>query len=101
MLVREDAKFVGNGAGHINSGADTFLNKKNHGADTFLHKKDHGADTFLNQKNHGVHTYLEKLNHGASTFLKYQVSGRLLILFFLFIKYLILCIKHFFGLEKV
>ena len=44
--VREDAKFTGNGAGHINSGADTFLNKKNHGADTFLNQNITGLVLF-------------------------------------------------------
>jgi hypothetical protein len=62
IMVREDAKFIGNGAGDINNGADTFLNRINHGADTFLNQKITGQILF-SAKNHRAVTFVKQKNH--------------------------------------
>ena len=75
FLIREWAKFIGNGAGQNSSGAETFLITENHGARTFFGKKNHGAHTFSRKKNHGAHTFFQKKITGRTLFLLKKITG--------------------------
>ena len=54
---RDWAKITRNGAGHNDTGAETFFAITNHGARTYFEIKDKGAETFSLCENNGAGTF--------------------------------------------
>ena len=55
--IRDQAKITRNGAGHNDTGAETFFAITNHGARTYFEIKNKGAETFSLCENNGAGTF--------------------------------------------
>ena len=55
--LRDRAKITRNGAGHNDTGAETFFAITNHGARTYFEIENKGAKTFSGYENNGADTF--------------------------------------------